>query len=76
MRDYRGGVERGSGYTQRGDPAAPQTPPGANIDLRFETIRQRLDLPRRAVHDAFNDALLTAMMYLRLKGSWRPGTES
>ena len=47
-------------------------PPGGNIDLRFETIRQRLDLPRRAAHDAFNDALLTAMMYLRLKGDWRP----
>ncbi|MGD9509670.1 MAG: 3'-5' exonuclease [Geminicoccaceae bacterium] len=55
---------------------APQVPPGANIDLRFETIRQRLDLPRRAVHDAFNDALLTAMMYLRLKGGWRPATEN
>lgn len=51
---------------------AAQVPPGGNIDLRFETIRQRLDLPRRAVHDAFNDALLTAMMYLRLKGGWRP----
>ena len=51
---------------------AAQAPPGANIDLRFETIRQRLDLPRRAAHDAFNDALLTAMMYLRLKGGWRP----
>ena len=51
---------------------AAQVPPGGNIDLRFETIRQRLDLPRRAAHDAFNDALLTAMMYLRLKGGWRP----
>lgn len=47
---------------------ARQLPAGANIDLRFNTIRQRLDLPRRAQHDAFNDALLTAMMYLRLKG--------
>lgn len=46
---------------------APQLPPGANVDLRFETIRERLDLPRRAEHDAFNDALLAAMMYLRLK---------
>ncbi|MFL5333450.1 MAG: 3'-5' exonuclease [Geminicoccaceae bacterium] len=51
---------------------AAQVAPGGNIDLRFETIRQRLDLPRRAEHDAFNDALLTAMMYLRLKGDWRP----
>ncbi|NJO39038.1 MAG: 3'-5' exonuclease [Rhizobiales bacterium] len=51
---------------------APQLPPGSNIDLRFEAIRERLDLPRRAEHDAFNDALLTAMMYLRLNGGWRP----
>jgi DNA polymerase-3 subunit epsilon len=50
----------------------PQVPPGANIDLRFEAIRERLELPRRAEHDAFNDALITAMMYLRLKGGWRP----
>ena len=49
-----------------------RVPPGANIDLRFETIRTNLDLPRRAAHDAFNDALLTAMMYLRLKGGWEP----
>lgn len=47
---------------------AAQLPAGSNIDLRFETIRERLDLPRRAEHDAFNDALLAAMMYLRLKG--------
>jgi len=46
---------------------APQLPPGSNIDLRFETIRERLNLPRRAEHDAFNDALLAAMMYLRLQ---------
>lgn len=50
----------------------PQLPPGSNIDLRFETIRERLDLPRPAEHDAFNDALVAAMMYLRLKGDWRP----
>lgn len=51
---------------------ARQLPQGANVDLRFEIIRQRLELPRRAAHDAFNDALLTAMMYLRLQGNWRP----
>jgi DNA polymerase-3 subunit epsilon len=51
---------------------ARHLPQGANIDLRFETIRERLDLPRRAQHDAFNDALLTAMMYLRLQGGRQP----
>ena len=51
---------------------AQQLPPGSNIDLRFESIRERLDLPRRAAHDAFNDALMAAMVYLRLKRGWRP----
>ena len=46
---------------------ASQLPPGANIDLRIETIRERLDLPRRAEHDAFNDALMAALIYLRLQ---------
>ena len=64
---------RSPGSTTTG--ARRRCPPGGNIDLRFETIRQRLDLPRRAAHDAFNDALLTAMMYLRLKGGWRPAAE-
>jgi DNA polymerase III subunit epsilon len=43
-------------------------PLGAEIDLRFSSIRQDLGLPEGADHDAFNDALLTAMMYLRLQG--------
>lgn len=41
--------------------------PQMHVDLTFRAIRDDLDLPRRAEHDAFNDALLTAMMYLRLK---------
>ena len=43
-------------------------PPGSNIDLRFSTIREDLNLPELAEHDAFNDAMMTAMMYLRLTG--------
>jgi DNA polymerase III subunit epsilon len=43
-----------------------RSPPGSHIDLRFGTIRADLGLPERAEHDAFNDALLAAMMYLRL----------
>jgi DNA polymerase III subunit epsilon len=43
-----------------------RSPPGANIDLRFATIREELGLPDFPVHDAFNDALLAAMIYLRL----------
>lgn len=41
--------------------------PQAHVDLTFRSIRDDLNLPHRAEHDAFNDALLTAMMYLRLK---------
>ncbi|HET6467465.1 MAG TPA: 3'-5' exonuclease [Geminicoccaceae bacterium] len=50
----------------------PQLPPGAEIDLGFEAIRRTLDLPPLATHDALDDALLTAMMYLRLQGDWQP----
>lgn len=42
--------------------------PNSNVDLSFRAIRQDLDLPARAEHDAFNDALVTAMMFLRLTG--------
>ena len=40
--------------------------PGPAIDLSFAAIMRALDLPMRAAHDAFNDALMAAMMYLRL----------
>jgi DNA polymerase-3 subunit epsilon len=43
--------------------------PGRHVDLRFQTIRADLDLPDLPEHDAFNDALMAAMMYLRLAGS-------
>jgi DNA polymerase-3 subunit epsilon len=41
-------------------------PPGTTIDLSFAAILHDLDLPVLDQHDAFNDALMTAMMYLRL----------
>lgn len=37
------------------------------FDLGFNTILTRLDLPKFGQHDAFNDALMTAMMYVKLK---------
>jgi DNA polymerase III subunit epsilon len=37
------------------------------IDLRFDAILQDLDLPTLGKHDAFNDALMTAMMYVKLQ---------
>jgi DNA polymerase-3 subunit epsilon len=41
--------------------------PNGNIDLRFDVIMQRLNLPVFGKHDALNDAIMTAMMFLKLK---------
>ncbi len=43
--------------------------PQGNIDLRFDTILEDLGLPKLQAHDALNDAVMTAMMYLKLKGN-------
>ncbi len=47
------------------------TIPQGNIDLRFDTILQDLALPKLKAHDALNDAVMTAMMYLKIKNSKR-----
>jgi DNA polymerase-3 subunit epsilon len=41
-------------------------PPGTRIDLRYAAIRSDLKLPVRAQHDAFEDALGAAEMYVLL----------
>jgi DNA polymerase-3 subunit epsilon len=41
--------------------------PQANIDLRFDTILEDLGLPKLKAHDALNDAVMTAMMYVKLQ---------
>jgi DNA polymerase-3 subunit epsilon len=41
-------------------------PPGTQVDLRFAAILADLGLPTLNQHDAFGDALMTAMMYLAL----------
>lgn len=41
-------------------------PPGAEADLRFATILSDLGLPMLDQHDAFADALMTAMIYVKL----------
>lgn len=38
-----------------------------NIDLSFAAILKALELPSLDKHDAFNDALMTALIYLKLK---------
>ena len=42
-------------------------PPGTEVDLRFMSILRDLDLPALEQHDAFSDALMTAMMHLKLE---------
>lgn len=42
-------------------------PPGTAIDLSFKSIIADLGIPQLDQHDAFNDAMMTAMMYVMLK---------
>lgn len=42
------------------------TIPQGNIDLRFDTILKKYDIPNMGVHNAVNDAIMTAMIYLKL----------
>lgn len=42
-------------------------PPGTKIDLRFAAILEDLQLPPLQAHDALNDAISTAQIYLVLK---------
>ena len=40
--------------------------PQGNIDLRFDTILKNCVVPNMGVHNAVNDAIMTAMIYLKL----------
>ena len=40
--------------------------PQGNIDLRFDTILKNYDIPNMGVHNAVNDAIMTAMIYLKI----------
>ena len=42
-------------------------PPNTSIDLSFAAILRDLNIPPRAQHDAFDDALMTAMMFVELR---------
>jgi len=37
------------------------------VDLKFDAIMDRLDLPKLGKHDALNDAIMSAMMFLKLQ---------
>lgn len=40
--------------------------PQGNIDLRFDTILKNYGIPNMGTHNAVNDAIMTAMIYLKL----------
>jgi len=48
------------------DKKIPTIPQG-NINLGFEAIIDDLKLPKLQAHDALNDAIMTAMIYLKLQ---------
>ena len=41
--------------------------PQGNIDLRFDTILKNCAVPDMGAHNAVNDAIITAMIFLKLK---------
>jgi DNA polymerase-3 subunit epsilon len=41
--------------------------PSANIDLRFDVIREDLGIPAMGKHDALNDALMSAIIFVKLQ---------
>lgn len=41
--------------------------PQGHVDLRFNTIMDELNIPHFGKHDALNDAIMTSMMFLKLK---------
>lgn len=43
------------------------TIPQGNIDLRFNTIMKKLNLPMMGKHDALSDAIMTGMIFLKLR---------
>jgi DNA polymerase-3 subunit epsilon len=50
-------------------------PPGTRCDLTFRAIMKDLGLPPLAQHDAFNDALMTAMMFVALRDMKQRGVK-
>ena len=38
------------------------------VDLKFDTIMKELDIPTLGKHDALNDAIMTSMIFLKVKG--------
>lgn len=43
------------------------TIPQGHIDLRFDTMLKKYNIPNMGAHNAVNDAVMTAMIFLKLK---------
>lgn len=41
--------------------------PQGNVDLRFDTIMNELQIPAMGKHDAYSDAVMTALIFIKLK---------
>ena len=52
--------------------AAYQQQTSANIDLRFATMMNDLNLPLRDAHDAVNDAVMAALAFIKLRQLSKP----
>lgn len=52
-------------FKNRQLPAAQR---GGDIDLRFATLMNDLDLPLRDAHDALNDAVMAGLAFVKLRG--------
>lgn len=44
------------------------TIPQGNIDLRFDTMLKKYGIPNMGAHNAVNDAVMSAMIFLKLQG--------
>ena len=43
--------------------------PNGNIDLRFDTMLTKYKIPKMGLHNAVNDAVMSAMIFLKLQGA-------
>ena len=43
--------------------------PQGNVDLRFDKIMKELNIPSLGKHDAYNDAIMTSMIFIKLRNT-------
>jgi DNA polymerase-3 subunit epsilon len=43
------------------------TIPQGHVDLRFDTMLKKYNIPNMGAHNAVNDAVMTAMIFLKIK---------